>query len=220
MTGPKLLALLAGCDLKVAAFNLVKGLSGGVYRTEVAVALDRFVKLPCPETAVSLVGVLPDALTVITNASEAFIRSIPPEARGPRLEGFDEWLDVSERTLRKVAVVHSFLSAEAAAGRARIGFHRLRDQAVLVDRLAEVGFRKGLFASRRQFLRDKVMRSFPAYRAVIDMVCVHGVLDRRERFWTGFGENGDGQLHLRSEVLVDVGLNAGQFASVVRGACE
>jgi hypothetical protein len=208
-----LLKQLANCNLKAAAFHLVKGLEDGVYKEEMVGALHLFTKLPCPETAVNLVAVCPETLTLMTLASDSFVRMTPKEYHGPRIQGFEEWMESFDANLRAVSTIQSLLLREATAGRVRVGFHRMRDQSALYHRLNQIGIRKGFFADRRQFLRDVIAKKPSAFRAVIDMVCIHGVHDGRERFWNGLGAEADVQLHLQSEALFEISQVADVFVA-------
>ncbi len=132
----KLLKQLENCNLKAAAFNLVKGLEDGVYKNEMAAALDLFTKLPSPETAVNLIAVCPEILELMASASDSFVRMTPKEYRGPKIQGFEEWMESFDANLRAASSVQSFLLKEATAGRVRVGFHRMREQSPLYNRLA------------------------------------------------------------------------------------
>lgn len=209
----KILKQLANCNLKAAAFHLVKGLEGGVYKKERAAALDLFTKLPCPETAVNLVAIWPETLELMASANDSFVRTTPKEHRGPRIQGFEEWMESFDSNLRAAAAIQSFLLKEATIGRIRVGFHSMRDQSPLYYRLNQVGIRKGFFEDRRQFLRDTITKKPSAFRAVIDMVCIHGFHEGRERFWNGFGAESDAQLHLQSEVMFEVSQAADAFVA-------
>src|SRR3990172_13107247 len=127
----KLLKQLENCNLKAAAFNLVKGLEGGVYKNEMAAAMDLFTKLPCPETAVNLIAVCPETLAVMASANDSFVRMTPKEYRGTRIQGFEEWMESFDSNLRAASAIQSFLLKEATAGRVRVGFHLMRDQSPL-----------------------------------------------------------------------------------------
>jgi len=214
--GGKLLKQLENCNLKAAAFNLVKGLEDGVYKNEMAAALDLFTKIPCPETALNLVSVCPETLPLMATASDSFVRMTPKEHRGPKIQGFEEWMKSFDSNLRSASAIQSFLSKEATAGRVRVGFHRMRDQSPLYTRLAQLGIRKGFFSDRRQFLRDTITSKASAFRAVIDMVCIHGVHDGHESFWNGLGGESDPQLHLQSEVMFEISQVAAAFVNMLQ----
>ncbi len=212
----KLFRHLAECDLKIAAFNLVKGLSGGIYKGEISAALDLFAKLPCPETALNLVLVLPETLGTMTSASDAFVRSIPKEGRGPRYNSLDEWIASMDANLDAVAAIQSFLLREVSAGRARVGFKKFGDQAAVFGRLDQVGVRKRPFSNRRQFLHDTITKNPSSYRSVIDMVCVGGFHERQERFWNGLGGETDIQFHTDSEIKFDIIEGTEAFVALLR----
>lgn len=212
----KLFRHLAECDLKIAAFNLVKGLSGGIYKGEISAALDLFTKLPCPETALNLVLVLPETLEIMTSASDAFVRSIPKEGRGSRYDGLDEWIASMDANLDAVAAIQSFLLREVNAGRARVGFKKFGAQAAVFGRLDQVGVRKRPFSNRRQFLRDTITKNPSSYRSVIDMVCVGGFHERQERFWNGLGGETDIQFHTDSEIKFDIIEGTEAFVALLR----
>jgi len=217
----KLLRQLANCDLKMAAFDLVKRLQGRGYPTNVVAALELFTKLPCPETAVNLIAVCPDPdrfvmYGAMIAARDFFARTIPEQFRGPALQGVQEWMESFERNLRVTADIQSFLLKAAASGRVRVGFHSMRDQSVLYQRLRQIGMKKGIFANGRQFLRNRITKQLPAFRAVNDLICVHGVHDGRERFWNGLGAEGDSQLYLQSEVLYEITEAAHAFCDMLR----
>lgn len=91
----------------------------------------------------------------------------------------------------------------------------MRDQSPLYHRLNQIGIRKGLLRNRRQFLRDTVTKNLSAYRAVIDMVCFHGVHEGRERFWNGLGAESDPRLHLQSEILFEISEVATKFHAML-----
>lgn len=213
--GKKLIEELADCNLKAAAFDLAKGLGSGVYENEMASALDLFNKLPCPETALILINVCPEALELIVSASNSSVRTIPKEDRGPKLEGFEEWMDSFDSNLRTASCIQSFLSKEVTAGHVMIGFHRMRDQEAPYHRLAVLGIKKSFFTNRRNFLRMELAKNPSAFRAVIDMICIHGIHDGKEVFWNGLGGESDGQYHLQSEVMFEISEVAGPFTELL-----
>ena len=97
--------------------------------------------------------------------------------------------------------IRSFLEQEAAAGTVKVGFHRMRDQSVLLERLRQNGIRKPFFTNRRQFLRDIITCDPSAFQAVVDLICIHSVRQGREVFWDADGEESAPQLWLESEVM-------------------
>ena len=76
---------------------------GGVYKNEMAAALDLFTKLPCPETAINLVAACPESLSLLTAANNTFVRMTPKEYRGPKLQGYEEWMESFDSNLQRQA---------------------------------------------------------------------------------------------------------------------
>jgi hypothetical protein len=111
--------------------------------------------------------------------------------------------------------IHKFLLNSATNGTISIGFHRMRDQQVLFDRLSMIGIRKGIFKNGRQFLRDKITRDASAFRCVVDLICIHGVGGGREHFWNALGAEVGPRLHLQSEIQYELLANTDRFAQLV-----
>jgi len=211
----ELMAHLRDCDLKMGAFEIAKTLGGGVYAREMQQALQLFTTLPCPETAVILIATCPEAAQVLTLSSSGFAASLPKELRGPKFDGLDEWMASLDRNERACEAIHRFLFDGATNGTISIGFHRMRDQQVLFDRLSLLGMRKGFFKRGRQFVRDTITRDSSAFRCVVDLICIHGVDAGRERFWNALGAELGPQLHQQSEIQYDLSTNANDFAQLV-----
>lgn len=201
----------------MAAFEMVKTFSKGVYKQELVAALDLFSKVPCLETAVNLIYVFPEALSVMTLADDSFVRMTPKEMLGARFEGLDDWMSSFDRNLKAVAAIQTHLLKEATAGKVTIGFHRMRNQAILFERLERVVIKKGLFSNKRQFLRDRITKDASAFRSVLDLICIYGVHTGRERFWDALGNEVDPQFHLRSEIQYNLSLNVESFLSILAG---
>jgi hypothetical protein len=213
----KLVSQLASCNLKIAAFEMMKTFSEGVYKQELVAALDLFSKLPCAETVVNLIHVFPEAASVMTLADDSFVRMTPKEILGPRFERLEDWMSSFDRNLKTVAVIQSYLLKEASVGNVTVGFHSMRDQAILFERLERIGIKKGFFSNKRQFLRDRITKDASAFRSVIDLICIHGVHTGRERFWDTLGNEVDPQFHLHSEIQYNLSLNVESFLSILAG---
>jgi hypothetical protein len=211
----KVLADLRGVDLRMAAFELTTTLSGGVYPTEMQQALQLFVRIPCPETAMVLISVCPEAAGVMALSTGSFAANLPKEMRGPKYDGLEEWMASFEENEKASDAIHRFLLEGALAGTIQVGFHRLRDQQILFHRLGLIGLRKGWFRNPRQYLRDTITREISAFRVVTDLVCIHGVAGGRERFWSPLGAEGGPELHLHSEVQYALRGNADGFIRLV-----
>ena len=199
----------------MAAFELVTKLSGGAYPKEMQQALQLFSTLPCPETGVILIAACPEAAQIIALSNTGFANSLPKDMRGPKFDNLDEWMTSFDQNQRACDAIHRFLLDGATNGTISIGFHRMRDQQILFDRLSMLGIRKGLFKNGRQFLRDKITRDSTAFHCVVDLICIHGVDGGRERFWNALGAESDPQLHLQSEIQYDLSMNTGRFVQLI-----
>jgi len=120
-----------------------------------------------------------------------------------------------EANLRAADATHKFILQGTTNGTISIGFHKMRDQQILFDRLATIGIRKGFFSNGRQFLRDKITRNDSAFRAVIDLICIHGIDTRGERFWNALGGEPGPQWHLQSEIQYDLSRDTERFAALI-----
>jgi hypothetical protein len=211
----ELLDRLRSADLNMAAFELVTGLSGGLYPSEMQQALQLFSTLPYPETAVILIAKCPEAAGIMALSNRRFAHSVPKAFRSPKLDKFDECMASFEQNQRACNAIHKFLLDGTINSTISIGFHRMRDQQILVDRLLALGIRKGFFQSRRQFLRNRITRDSSAFRGVVDLICIHGVDGGGERFWNALGAELGPQLHLQSEMQFDLSVNTRPFVQLV-----
>ncbi len=211
----ELLDHLRSADLKMAAFELVTTLAGGVYRKEMQQALQLFSTLPCPETGVILIAVYPEAAQIIALSNSGFAQNLPKDMRGPKFDKLDEWMASFDQNQRACKAIREFLLDGATNGTISIGFCRVRDQQVLFDRLSMIGIRKGFFKNGRQFLRDRITRDASAFRCVVDLIGIHGVDGGRERFWNALGAEVGPQLHLQSEIQYELSINTNSFAQLV-----
>ena len=106
-----------------------------------------------------------------------------------------------ESNIDVVSKIQSFLFKKARAGDVSIGFHRLRKQAILIERINRIGLRKRLFSNRRQFLRDTIVSDLSAYHAVIDLICIEGIHEGKLKNWNGFGVEASLQFYHESEIM-------------------
>lgn len=211
----ELLDHLRSADLNMAAFDLITTFSGGVYPKELQEALHLFSRLPCPETAVILIAACPEAASIIALADSSFALRHPKHMRGPVYDGLDEWMASFDQNKRACKAIHEFLLHGATNGAISVGFHRMRDQQILFDRLSMIGIRKGFASNGRQFLRDKITRDASAFRCTVDLICIHGVDDSGERFWSALGAEEVPQFYLQAEILYDLSDNTNGFAKWV-----
>jgi len=198
--------VIKSCNLIDIAYRTKKAFTGKVISDEIAKALDNFLILPCPETALSLLQQMPELLEVfrVSVDTPSVGEIYPKEIRGSSLEDYDEWVFLSQTNLEMIAFTHAWLKSEAINGKLRIGFHSLRDQAELISRLRLIGKRKIVFQNRRAFLRRIITSDLSAYRSVFDLTCIHGINDGHEIFWDGLGSEVTAAHYLISEIFYDI----------------
>lgn len=202
------------CNFVLAAFELTKGLAGGVYREEIVAALDLFTKLPCAETAVNLIDILPQTLFVIKNANDTFIK-INKENLGPHFDGLEESMEDVENNLNKAREIHEFLHKGTQQGEFTVGFHASRNQRILIEKLSQIGIRKGFLKNERQFLRDEITNNVSAYLTVINLICIHGIAEEKEEFWNALGAQMSPEWHYQSEIFYNITPSTKKFISLL-----
>jgi hypothetical protein len=206
---------LQGIDLGVSSFLVAKQMSGRVLTKELAYLLDVFNALPCPETAISLIEHEAKMAPLIFYSEvlkSQFITSIERKQAG--LEAI-AWIQSAKYSAGVCDAVHEFLLRMAEQRTIKIGFHLMRDQKVLVDRLGGIGITKGWFSDRRQFLRDTICRNISAYKSVVDLVCIWGARDGHEYFWDGLGERAEPHHYECAEVLFSLETQVSEFEEVL-----
>lgn len=211
----KIIDKLKSCNLKMAAFDMKRHFSGKVLKNEIAQAMTFFIKVPCVETAVNLISVYPEISKVMFLSNDVFTKNTPKENRGAAYDGLDECMAMCDKNLLNVSNIQSYLLEEATKENITIGFHSLRDQAILLERLKRVGIKKGFFSNKRQFLRDRITQDMSAFYSVLDLICIHGIHNGRELFWDALGNDADPQCHLHSEIQYDLSLNVEPLLSVL-----
>jgi tetratricopeptide (TPR) repeat protein len=114
-----------------------------------------------------------------------------------------------------VKSIHDFLLKNAEAGLITIGFHKLRDQLVLFQRLKQIGKKKGFFCNGRQFLRDEITTNLSSFRSVADLICIHGIHDHKEVFFNALGQEVTANFHLESEIQYNCSSSIKDFISLL-----
>jgi len=210
----EMLKQLSKWNFKAISFRIAKVYGGNVFKTEMVTPLDLFVKLPCLETAVNLMTVWPVTLPVMTAASDPLDHTLPFEGFEEWFEGFQEWMPAMEANLEAAAAVQRFLLMQQYAGHLKVGFHRPRDQAPLLERLRQVGIRKSIFARRHRFLAGVVTNNPWAYRAVADLICIYAQCKEGLRYWNSVGAECEPQLWLQAEIMYDISQVAEAFVGL------
>lgn len=123
----------------MAAFECVTKLSGDAYPKEMQQAFRLFTTLPCPETGALLIAACPEAAQIMALTNSRFAQNLPKDMRGPKFDMLDEWMASFDQNQRAYEAIHRFLLDGATNGTISIGFHRMRDQKILFDRLSMLG---------------------------------------------------------------------------------
>lgn len=212
----KLLKELENCNIERAACKLIRGFQGKIVSDNICDALNLFSNIPCPETAVNFVYELPEVAEVMFEASDELSKMIPREAYGPKLIEDEEWISGFRKNLNRISLIHDCIRSIATQGKLRIGFHSMRDQQILFDRMNKIGITRFPFTNRRQFLRNVITQKLSAFKIVNDLVCIHGVYDGREVFWNGLGAEEHPQWHLKSEIQYDLGNHTSEYIKLLK----
>ena len=203
---------LQDCDLKMGAYTLDSRFSDGVYTKSVTEALQRFTVLPSPETAIMLVGVMPETMSVLLSASSLGTANIPEEMRGPNYDEFQQWMASCEKNISSCESIYYFLLNGVKNNSISVGFHRTRDQKIIFNRLEYIGIKRGIFRNNsHQFLRDKIIQDISAYRSVADLICIHFVFEGSECFYNALGAELGVDFYLNSEFLIRINSNTSEF---------
>lgn len=211
-----LVAYLEQCDLKMAAFEMTKNLAGGVFETPIVQGVQLFTKLPCVETALVLAVAAPAWIPMFALTNREFATTVLAELSGSHYDAFEQSMASYDLNLKACDAIHGFLLELALKGAILIGFHRGRDQKVLLDRVNIARIERRGIVDDRTFLRHAIAASAPAFRSVADLVCVHGVDAGRERFWSSLGAEVPASAFLESEVQFNIGANANHFAALLK----
>lgn len=87
---------------------------------------------------------------------------------------------------------------------ARIGFHGMRSQEELVNRLREKGLAITDASGLRDQIRSMILKDRDAYDACRDLIVIQTVHGGREHFWDGHGNPKPVAWFNQAEIIVDV----------------
>ena len=215
---------LANYHLPVAAFKLSSGMTGGIYPNEIVDALQLFYSHPCPETALVLVKTPKDTesanpfLGLITTCDHDYLEKPFNGKKGNRTipsdKGIDEYVESVEKRMMDLDSIYAYLIHQCSKGKMSIGFHRMRDQKILLDRISLLGLRPSIFDDKRKWLREKFMTNMSCWLICMDFICIWGndLTNVEEKFWQANGQEVDAQWHLASEVQCRFNDDANEFA--------
>ncbi|MCY3884108.1 MAG: hypothetical protein OXG24_04245 [Gammaproteobacteria bacterium] len=190
------------------AFVVSQEMQGGILERGFAAALDTFVKLPCVETALNFMEEFPElpGMMIVASDLQSYARVSNAEVRV-----FPNFAHTTINRLKILNEMNSFVRENIISGNSQIGFHRMRSQDILMSRLHRCGVKQWLVLNRRQWLRDSIVMDPRAFRAVVDLVCIHGIFEGKELMWNAIGLKESAQFYLSSEVLLDLGRATEQF---------
>ena len=106
-------------------------------------------------------------------------------------------------TIWKDKDLYDLLKHTALSGKARIGFHTLRDQKLLLNKLESIGLRKGPSEDVRQFIRDKIVVNRRAFDICRDNIIIQMIHSGKEWFWDGYGNKRTAQYFHEAEIIFD-----------------
>jgi hypothetical protein len=100
--------------------------------------------------------------------------------------------------------LYDLLKHTALSGHAKIGFHSLRDQNLLLSKLESIGIRKKLSQDIRQFIRDKIVTDRRAFDICRDNIVIQMIHNGKEWFWDGYGNKTTAQFFNEAEIIFDL----------------
>lgn len=107
-------------------------------------------------------------------------------------------------TIWKDKDLYELLKYAALSGQARIGFHSLRDQSLLLVKLESIGIKKELSEDTRQFIRDKVVMDRRVFDICRDNMIIQMIHKGKEWFWDGYGKRKTVQYFHEAEIIFDL----------------
>jgi hypothetical protein len=128
------------------------------------------------------------------------------------LKGIENQPDVKDKL--GLALLHAL-----AREKARIGFHGMRDQKILVEALESAGYRKeNFYQDTRDFLRQTLIAERGAFKVLKDLVNIHMVYKGAIYDWDGYGKRCPIDRFYEAEVLYDLDdSEAALFKDVLEG---
>jgi hypothetical protein len=114
--------------------------------------------------------------------------------------------------------LYDLLKNAFLSGKAKIGFHSLRDQNSLLNKLASIGINKKPTEDARQFIRDKVVMNRQAFDICRDSIIIQMIHNHEEWFWNGYGKLRNVQYFHVAEIIFDLDSSIDyMFSDVLEG---
>lgn len=87
---------------------------------------------------------------------------------------------------------------------AKIGFHSIRDQLALLDKLESIGLPKKPTQNTRQFIRERIIDNHQAFDVCRDDIIIQMIHNGKEFFWDGYGKKTTAQFFHIAEIIFDL----------------
>lgn len=114
--------------------------------------------------------------------------------------------------------LYDLIKHVSMSGQAKIGFHSLRDQGLLLIKLESIGMKKKPVEDARQFIRDKVVMDRRAFDICRENIIIKMIYNGREWFWDGYGEKQTAQYFHKAEIIFDLNSSVNYiFSNVLEG---
>lgn len=114
--------------------------------------------------------------------------------------------------------LYDLLKNAVMLGQAKIGFHSLRHQKLLLAKLKSIGIKKGVFEDTRQFIRDKIVTNPRAFDILRDHILIQMNHKGKVWFWDGCGNKKTAQYFHEAEIIFDLESSLDyMFAEVLEG---
>lgn len=94
---------------------------------------------------------------------------------------------------------HVYLSGDS-----KIGFHSLRDQKPLLDKIESIGIRKKPSEDIRQFIIEKCISNRKVFDILRDNIIIQMVHEGKEWYWDGYGNKTTAQYLYEAEIIFDL----------------
>jgi len=114
--------------------------------------------------------------------------------------------------------LYDLLKHAALTGKAKIGFHSLRDQNGLLNKLKSIGIEKKENDDVRSFIRNTIVKNGEAFNVLRDNIIIQTIHDGKEWFWDGYGNQKPVDFFHEAEIIFNLNSSANyMFVDVLQG---
>jgi len=126
-----------------------------------------------------------------------------------------------EKIKKQSRDLYRALKDAVLSGKARIGFHRFRNQQVLLDKLSLIGIKKKFLQNTCNFIQEQIVANPQALDVLRGEICIQMIHKGREWFWDGYGNRKTAQYFHETEIIFDLESSAySMFSEVLEGLKE